>query len=388
MKEEDGMCSSVSAKRSGFLRGLNITTPNENVGTKDDIVRSSRSMTEMERNDKTLQWSYMYVPRNRVDLIKGKLQQRFEVFVHTQVKYSKKKSSGDLRKEEVPTISGLVFVKGDDADITLYLRKEMPGYHLCKDCSTGRTARIPGRQMRTFMAIAKARPDDVRFLLRPYYYFANNNKLLRIVSGEFAGLEGYIVRIDRDRKLVMNIGGMTVAIGGVHKCHFEEVADESDRVRREAMEQAALQPLRDIEFEEVDAEFSKRQMAQKRGLDIEQATVDRFFHPVNSDTDARVQAENVEMLIQRVSSRVQNGEMDDDYALHQLMFLIEEIAFYYAPLANGKQKLFEPLKKAGLAVLRDVDLLLSRQLPESVWLENALAEKEKMMADYGYLFDS
>lgn len=340
----------------------------------------------MERIDKTLQWSYMYVPRNKVDFIKGNLQKHFEVFVHTQVKYSKKKTNGDIRKEEVPTISGLVFVKGDDADINTYLRKELPGYHLCKDCSTGRTARIPSRQMRTFMTIAKARPDDVRFLLRPYYYFANNNKLLRIVSGEFAGLEGYIVRIDRDRKLVMNIGGMTVAIGGVHRCHFEEVSSESDAVRREAMEHAALQPLRDIEFEEVGAETSKRQLAQKRGLDIEQTSVDRFFHPVCSDTDARVQAESVEMLMQRVSSRVQNKEFDDYSALHQLMFLIEEIAYYYTSLANNKPKLFEPLKKVGKAVLADIDKLLSRQTPDEAWLENAMTEKEKLMLDCGYLF--
>lgn len=43
------------------------------------------------------------------------------------------------------------------------------------------------------------------------------------MTGDYAGLEGYVIRIARDRRLVMDVGGMAVAISNVHAERFEEV---------------------------------------------------------------------------------------------------------------------------------------------------------------------
>ena len=75
------------------------------------------------------------------------------------------------------------------------------------------------------MRVLETSPERVRFLLRPFKYYAGGNVKLRITSGFFAGLEGYVIRIDRDRRLVMNVGGMSVAISGVH-CETFEVVEE------------------------------------------------------------------------------------------------------------------------------------------------------------------
>lgn len=48
---------------------------------------------------------------------------------------------------------------------------------------------------------------------------------LRVLSGPFKDYEGYIVRIDRDRQLVFDFGGIAVAIRGVHKEDFEVVEE-------------------------------------------------------------------------------------------------------------------------------------------------------------------
>lgn len=84
-------------------------------------------------------------------------------------------------------------------------------------------AEIPNSRMEPFMRVAQTDPDRIRFLLRPFIYYSNNRTLLRIVSGDFAGLEGYVIRIARDRKIVIDVGGMGVAIGGIHAERFEEV---------------------------------------------------------------------------------------------------------------------------------------------------------------------
>ena len=73
------------------------------------------------------------------------------------------------------------------------------------------------------MRIAETDPARIRFLLRPFDYYAQNRTLLRITTGEYAGLEGSVIRIARDRKLVMDVGGMSIAISGIHAERFEEV---------------------------------------------------------------------------------------------------------------------------------------------------------------------
>ncbi len=67
-------------------------------------------------------------------------------------------------------------------------------------------------------------------MLKPITEYAKGNPLLRITSGIFEGLEGYVVRIDRDRKLVMAVGNMTVAVSGVHKESFEKVEDYDNTI--------------------------------------------------------------------------------------------------------------------------------------------------------------
>lgn len=384
MKTCETKSTSGVTSNSGLLKGLDIREPENQAISGDCAVQNCDTAADNQNRD-ALQWCYLYVPRYRVDVLKEKLKEHFEIFVHTHVKFFKKKASGVVQKKEVQTISGLVFVQGDAKEIQHCIDEAGLKCYLCKDCGTGKVARIPHSQMRTFMCVSKAHPDNVRFLLRPLHYYANNNTLLRITSGDFAGLEGYIVRIDRDRKLVMNIGGMTVAIGGVHKSVFEKVC--ADDACQEAMEHDAEQALRGLEFEEVGVEMTKRRLADNRGLDKRQVAIDRFFHPINSRRDADVQAENVELLLKRSVEDVNSGSVDTEWALQELMFVVEEMGFYYSTLFTRKSELFEPVKKVGAGVLQEIDRLLGMADAAEDWLHNAEAKKEKLLMDYGYMFD-
>jgi len=330
-------------------------------------------------------WSYLYVHRSRVTQITEFLKTEFEVFVHTQITYCKNKKSGDTQKKVKPTISGLVFVRGEVDDIQQKLKKFSLPYHLCKDCSTGKVARIPADQMHTFMCISKARPDDVRFLLRPLQYYANNNVLLRITSGDFAGLEGYIVRIDRDRKLVMNIGGMTVAIGGVHKCKFAKVADDEQANNRRAVaEESDAALLRGLNFEEVDAEISKSEMAKMRGLTDAEARIDRFFHPVHTSQDDSVQGGNIEFVTEKILANHKDGVIDESETLNQMMFVVEEMGYYYSA-TNASGTPLPAVKKAGFAVRQEIERLLANPKLDDALADCAKAEYEKLMIDCGDL---
>lgn len=64
----------------------------------------------------------------------------------------------------------------------------------------------------------------LRIMRHPFDYYAEGNTLVRMTSGDVCGLEGYRIRIARDRRLVVNVGGVAVAISDIHKETFVEVA--------------------------------------------------------------------------------------------------------------------------------------------------------------------
>jgi len=173
-------------------------------------------LSEPERRD--VPWVYMFTHRMKVNSVNEALKGRFDTFIHKSVVYSHK--SKGVRKEEQQTISGLIFVHGNPGDVQDFLSERFYGIHLVNDYSTGRTARIPDIEMKAFMQMSGAEGRQVRFLLHSLNHYSAGNTLIRIISGDLKGCEGYIVRIHRDRCLVTSIGNMTVAISGVCKDSF------------------------------------------------------------------------------------------------------------------------------------------------------------------------
>ena len=126
-------------------------------------------------------------------------------------------------KKQQPTISGLVFLQGEVKELQTFLQTNYPHYHLVNDCSTGQPASISHKMMQPFMQVVSAHPENVTFLRDPFIKFAKDHVKLRVLTGLFKGMEGYIVRVDRDRQLIMELGGYAVAIRGVHKEDFAVV---------------------------------------------------------------------------------------------------------------------------------------------------------------------
>ena len=55
----------------------------------------------------------------------------------------------------------------------------------------------------------------------PFVKFAKDHVKLRVLTGIMAGQVGYVVRILKNRQLVMDFGGYAVAINDVHNEDFE-----------------------------------------------------------------------------------------------------------------------------------------------------------------------
>ena len=124
-------------------------------------------------------------------------------------------------KEEKPSVSGLVFLQGETEDLKAFLQKNFPQYHLVNNCMTGKPASIKNSVMKPFMKVVESEPERVTFLRDPFVKFARDHVKLRVLTGILAGQEGYVVRILRDRQLVMDFGGNAIAISDVHNEDFQ-----------------------------------------------------------------------------------------------------------------------------------------------------------------------
>lgn len=369
MKLDSTNSYSTTGGRQGFPNGILVSEPEKKTGPEVELYMSQNgtpheSISRKYEEPKS-SWSYLFVHHTKVNGISSILEKdNRQFFVHKTIRYYRRQGkSKTVRKKEIPTVSGLIFLQGNPAEIQKYLDKVLPGRYLCKNCSTGKVAVIPDKQMRPFMGLSESDPERIRFLLHPFHYYARNRILLRITSGELEGLEGYVIRIDRDRRLVMDVGGMSVAISGVHAERFEVVQDASN------------------------AQSSETDALYKRNLQERQALIDRYFHPVKTARDIAIQAENIEILRAQTLAELSKGKLSYREALGTFFFIIEEIAYYYAPSAECNKDKMSPIIQAGSVILQEIDSIISTPVHVPEIRQEYESDREQLMLNYGYLFE-
>ena len=282
-------------------------------------------------------------------------------FVHKTVRYFRKHGKQKVQHQEVPTVSGLVFFQGYPEEIQAYLDQKFTHARLCKNCSTGKVAEIPDTQMQPFMRVAEISPERIRFLLHPYHYYARNRILLRISTGEMAGLEGYIIRIDRDRRLVMDVGGLSVAISGIHAEHFEEVEQDKSHLANE-------------------------EIFYKRNLQERQVLIDRYFHPVKDDKEVALQAENIDYLRKYALDELSNTRITHNDAWNIYSFIIEEIGYYYSPFVEQFKEHLDPIMREGSKVLQEMEQIISSPHISPNNKPRYESDYQRLLSQYEYLF--
>ena len=202
----------------------------------EEMSRRKRIKKKEDPSTDPTSWSYLFILHMAAKGLekwleefnadeKNKTKQPY--FIHKTFRYSYKDEERQrgVKKTLEQSVSGLVFLQGTVNDLQEFLKKNFPQYHLVNDRSLGRPASIKDSIMQPFMNVMKTHPEQVTFLRDSFEKFAKDHVKLRVLTGPFKDYEGYIVRIDRDRQLVFDFGGIAVAIRGVHKEDFE-VAEE------------------------------------------------------------------------------------------------------------------------------------------------------------------
>lgn len=376
----------------------------KNFGEPDMETPASTDMEPTRyRSQAPVPWSYLFIRNRDAEnfSLKAETEGGFKTFVHRTIitdapgKPTKGKPNGSAQDREAsngvsegrPTISGLLFIQGKTKVIKKYLWERFPQYHLVNDCSTRKAAVIPDSVMQPFMRIANTDPSRIRFLVNPLTHYAEGNTLVEIMTGPLAGLQGYIIRIDRDRKLVIGVGDMTVAIGGVHKENFEKVEEvaRAVNIRQRARRQAEQRRLREgIEANvNVNADVALQPPDPRLLTPIQQKVDTAFFTP-ETFNDILVITTNIELWTERARRLIQAGNLAD--ASEILTFLLEEIGYWFTNIYKKKSIDLIPVKKAGNKAYKTALTILDNKHLLERTRQDLETNLDSQMLRHGFLF--
>ena len=374
----------------------------KNFGETDMETPASTDMEPTrDQSQAPVPWSYLFIRKRDAEYfsLKAETEGGFRTFIHRTIitdasgKSTKGKPNDSAQDREAsngttegrPTISGLIFIQGKTKVIRKYLWERFPQYHLVNDCSTRKAAVIPDSVMQSFMRIANTDPSRIRFLVNPLTHYAEGNTLVEIMTGPLAGLQGYIIRIDRDRKLVIGVGDMTVAIGGVHKENFEKVEEVARAVntRQRARRQAEQRRLRERIEANVNADVAPQPPDPRLLTPIQQKVDTAFFTP-ETFNDILVITTNIELWTERARRLIQAGNLAD--ASEILTFLLEEIGYWFTDIYKKKSIDLTPVKKAGNKAYKTaLTILDNKHLPERT-RQDLETNLDSQMLRHGYIF--
>lgn len=273
-------------------------------------------------------WCYLFIHQAKINMVNKKLEESFPIFIHKSITY--KQADKRIRKIERPTISGLVFIQGDTDKVQKVLSENFFGLYLVKNCSSKEVAVIPDEIMQPFMRMSQINPTRIRFMPHPFEYYADGHTLVKITSGILAGMEGYRIRISRDKCLVTSIGGMTVAINGIYKDSFENL-DEYVRQRR--------------------LQLNSGKAAARLNLSPLQAEIDACFFTPQNQLDILALTENIKPWVERTQNELKAKRFDD--VAETALFLLEEMGSRFQTLYSHPQ--FNACLKETNSLCRQLD---------------------------------
>ena len=167
-------------------------------------------------------WYVLYKLQNVGTALSDKLNE-LGVKYYVPMHYIEKLNSEGtmMEQQKVVSISNLLFVN-TDMDILQFTQQTNGLLAPMKDTMTNKPAVVKDEEMGRFIPCPKLQPANVLLRKDPGAKFRGKTKV-RVKAGLFEGIEGRVVRILRDRRLVISLGNMAVAISGIHPSLLEQI---------------------------------------------------------------------------------------------------------------------------------------------------------------------
>src|SRR5574344_368385 len=130
--------------------------------------------------------------------------------------YQTVETKGERRRQLVPAVRNLIFIhstkKSMDglksgnplfSSLRYMMRRSVLDSNLRAEIIT-----VPTRQMDNFISATKGHEDDVTYLKENNRIFTEGQKV-RITAGAFSGVEGHVKRIQKNKRVLVSIEGIS-----------------------------------------------------------------------------------------------------------------------------------------------------------------------------------
>lgn len=171
-----------------------------------------------------MDWYIAY--KGKAALSRGSLKENLETagipyFLPLQ---TTERLEGDRMVERVePVLTNLIFIQTDQNIRTVI--KDIDGLKAPYiNRTTRRPATVSDAELQRFKMVLEARSLHAEFLPDAFAKFERCPRV-RVKAGDFAGMEGRVLRIRHDRKLILSLDDIAIAISGIHHSLLE-IIDE------------------------------------------------------------------------------------------------------------------------------------------------------------------
>lgn len=130
--------------------------------------------------------------------------------------------NGKITTKVVPVVRNLIFVHTTREALDPWKRYNEEGAALryTIDKSTQKPMVVTDKAMSDFIRVTKESDDSLIYLDNPDVVVTKGQRV-EIIVGPFKGIQGHVVRIHRDRRVVVSIKGLVaVAMASMPQSHF------------------------------------------------------------------------------------------------------------------------------------------------------------------------
>jgi transcription antitermination factor NusG len=145
------------------------------------------------------------------------------------MKYAEVEKRGKKVRKLVPAIHNLCFIQASGNQMaslkpTMEAAKIPVRYLL--DKATGKPMIVPDRDMEVFIAVSGTNADDLIYLMDgvdEYPKLVSEDRV-RVTGGPFEGAEGYVVRVKKDRRVMVKISGTCAVLTSfIHPSFLQKI---------------------------------------------------------------------------------------------------------------------------------------------------------------------
>ena len=169
-----------------------------------------------------LHWYALKVFYNRVVYLRSLFPEDVETY--TPMQTVEQYERGQLSYVEKQLIPSLLFVRCSEDWLVKFKHEHNADFMYCAEPESSRPGAIPDSEMRSFILVTSADAGrDVKYFGADAPEYRTGDRV-RVTGGIYAGAEGYIKRIKKDRKLIVSVTGVAVvAVSYIHPDFLEKI---------------------------------------------------------------------------------------------------------------------------------------------------------------------